>query len=191
MIEIVTVVAIIGVLAAIAAPMMGNAMANFRLSGDARAVSNAISLAKMRASATFSQSRAYFDLGGGTYHIEIWSKTNSAWQWDVGSTDLNTRDSFGFGAVSTPPANTQGTIGQAPACLNNAGTAIGNTACVVFNSRGIPIDSTGGFVYAKKNGSITDWKIAGHFTSPTTAHISIDSLDCGGSKGSTNLKLKT
>ena len=54
--------------------------------------------------------------------------------------------------------------------------------------RGIPIDSTGHFEYAKTDGS---WKIAGHFTSPTTAHISINSIACGGSKGSTNLKLKT
>ena len=56
---------------------------------------------------------------------------------------------------------------------------------------GIKIDPAGHFTYAKKTGSIVDWKIAGRFTSPTTAHISINSLDCGGSKGSTNLKLKT
>ena len=54
--------------------------------------------------------------------------------------------------------------------------------------RGIPIDSTGHFNYGKTDGS---WKIVGHFTSPTTAHISINSIACGGSKGSTNLKLKT
>ena len=52
----------------------------------------------------------------------------------------------------------------------------------------IPIDSAGNFKYATTDGS---WKIAGHFTSPTTAHISINSIACGGSKGSTNLKLKT
>ena len=47
--------------------------------------------------------------------------------------------------------------------------------------RGIPIDSTGHFTYAKlTGGSVLNWKIAGHFTSPTTAHISINSVDCGG-----------
>jgi hypothetical protein len=45
--------------------------------------------------------------------------------------------------VPTPPPNTQGTLGQAPACKNDAGTAIGNTACIVFSSRGLPIDSVG------------------------------------------------
>ena len=61
----------------------------------------------------------------------------------------------------------------------------GRAPTSVFN---IPIDSAGNFKYATTDGS---WKIAGHFTSPTTAHISINSIACGGSKGSTNLKLKT
>jgi hypothetical protein len=49
---------------------------------------------------------------------------------------------FGFGVVATAPTNTQPVIGQAPACLDNASAPIGNTACIVFNSRGIPIDNT-------------------------------------------------
>jgi hypothetical protein len=58
--------------------------------------------------------------------------------------------------------------------------------------RGIPIDSTGHFTYAKlTGGTVLDWKIAGHFTSPTTAHISINSIDCGGGKGSTNIAVKS
>lgn len=57
---------------------------------------------------------------------------------------------------------------------------------------GIPFDSNGYFEYTKlTGGSALNWKIAGHFTSPTPARISINSIDCGGSKGSTNPKLKT
>ena len=37
----------------------------------------------------------------------------------------------------------QAQIGQAPACTNDLGVAIANTACVMFNSRGVPIDPTG------------------------------------------------
>jgi hypothetical protein len=47
------------------------------------------------------------------------------------------------GGLATPPPNTQGAILQAPACLNIAGGAIANTACIVFNSRGVPIDTAG------------------------------------------------
>jgi len=65
----------------------------------------------------------------------------------------------------------------------------GRAPTSVFN---IPIDSGGNFKYTDVvGGDVFNWKIAGHFTSPTTAHISINSIACGGSKGSTNLKLKT
>jgi hypothetical protein len=49
---------------------------------------------------------------------------------------------FGYGSISSPPLNTQPALGQAPACLADDGTAIGNTACIVFNSRGIPVVCT-------------------------------------------------
>src|SRR5581483_8959804 len=42
----------------------------------------------------------------------------------------------------------------------------------------IPVDSTGHFTYSKAN----QWKVAGHFLSPTTAFVSLNSIDCGGSK---------
>jgi len=45
--EMVVVVGIIGALSAIAAPMFNNAIRSFRLSGDARSVSNATAVAKM------------------------------------------------------------------------------------------------------------------------------------------------
>ena len=36
-----------------------------------------------------------------------------------------------------------------------------------------------------------DWKMAGHFLTPTSAFVSLNSVSCGGSKGSTEIKLKT
>jgi hypothetical protein len=59
-----------------------------------------------------------------------------------GATGLSQNVSLSSGSLSTPPPNTQAVIGQAPACLTSAGTAIANTACIVFNSRGIPINCT-------------------------------------------------
>jgi hypothetical protein len=55
---------------------------------------------------------------------------------------------------------------------------------------GVPIDATGHFAWAKKTGSVVDWKMAGRFTSATTAFVSINSLDCGGSKGTTTVTLQ-
>jgi hypothetical protein len=52
--------------------------------------------------------------------------------------------SFGYGFISTAPSNTQTTIGQATLCKDGSPLAdVANTACVIFNSRGIPVDSSG------------------------------------------------
>ena len=140
--EIVVVVALIGVISAIAVPMFGNAIASFRLSGDARSVSNAAAVAKMRAASDFSRARIYIDLTANTHHIERWNKAASAWQIEGGVTMLSTGVSFSFAPVTVPPPNTQATIGQASQCLDDMNSPIANTACIMFNSRGVPIDAS-------------------------------------------------
>jgi hypothetical protein len=55
---------------------------------------------------------------------------------------------------------------------------------------GIPIDKTGHFKYTKMTGSVVVWKMAGHFLAGGKAFISLNSIACGGSKGSTTLHLK-
>jgi hypothetical protein len=56
---------------------------------------------------------------------------------------------------------------------------------------GIPIDSTGHFKFTRMTGTVVVWKMAGRFLSATKAFISLNSIACGGSKGSTTLTLKT
>jgi len=55
---------------------------------------------------------------------------------------------------------------------------------------GVPVDSTGHFKWTKMTGSVVVWKMAGRFVSPTKAFVSLNSVACGGSKGSTTLSLK-
>lgn len=52
----------------------------------------------------------------------------------------------------------------------------------------VPVDSAGHFAYQSK---LKDWKILGHFITPTTAFVSLNSIACGGAKGSTTLQLKS
>ncbi len=59
LLETLIVVALVGVIATIAIPQLNNSIAYFRLSGDARSVSNAVALAKMRAASNFSKTRVY------------------------------------------------------------------------------------------------------------------------------------
>ena len=139
--EMLFTAAIATTLAAIAIPMTGNALGYFRLSGDARSLSNSVALTKMRAASAFSQSRLYVDLSTKSHHIETYTKGVGFSGWQA-ATSLSSNSLISYGSLPTPPPNTQAVIGQAPACLTNAGEAIANTACIVFNSRGIPINCT-------------------------------------------------
>jgi prepilin-type N-terminal cleavage/methylation domain-containing protein len=142
LIEMMFVVALTGVIAAIAVPMMANSLGYFRLSGDARSTANSIALAKMRAASVFGKVRFYADQSGRSFRLETWNSGTSTWVADTGNTYLSQGVTFSFGVVSTAPPNTQATIAEAAACRDNAGVVIANTSCVIFNSRGIPIDGT-------------------------------------------------
>ena len=139
LLEIVAVMAITVVVSAMAVPMSGNAIRYFRLTGDARSLANAVALAKLRAASDYSQARLYVDVPGGTFHVQTYNKTTSAWVTEGGTTTLSSGVTFGYAALDMPPSDTQAMIGQAPECLDDAGTAVTDTACIVFNSRGIPI----------------------------------------------------
>lgn len=145
LLEMMMVVALLGVLTVIAVPMSGNTIKYLKLSGDARELSNITAVAKMRAAAKFTQSRVYIDLTGRSFYVQTYDKPTAAWVTEGGATSLSNTVVFGYGPVTDPPPNTQTTIGQSPACLNTASppTAIANTSCIIFNSRGIPIDATG------------------------------------------------
>jgi prepilin-type N-terminal cleavage/methylation domain-containing protein len=149
LIEMMMVVAIIGVLAAITVPMSGNALRFLRLSGDARNLSNATAVTKMRAAAKFTQARLFIDKTARTFYVQTFDKTitvpcpTGCWVTEAssGSSQLSAAVSFAYGPVTAPPSNTQTAIGQAPVCMNTAAipVAIANTACIIFNSRGLPI----------------------------------------------------
>jgi hypothetical protein len=51
----------------------------------------------------------------------------------------------------------------------------------------VPVDAKGRFSYANES---KGWKMAGHLVTPTSAFVSLNSIACGGSKGSTTLKPK-
>jgi prepilin-type N-terminal cleavage/methylation domain-containing protein len=157
------IVVIVGItLTAMAIPKVISVARSYRSMGDARSLSDEVSLAKMRAAAQFTDSRVYADTANNLYRVEVWSRTSNCWITDGDPTGqcsanyssttppsmlLSTGVSYGFGSLGTPPANTQATIGQAAQCQTDAQTiaksagSIANSACVVFNSRGIPVDN--------------------------------------------------
>jgi len=143
LIELVFALGVAATIAAVAVPMTSGSLDVFRLSGDARGVANSIAVAKMRAAAHFTQARLFVDLAGGAYRIESWDKDATAWVATAGWASLSPGVGFGVGTLEEPPPNSQASIGQAPPCKDDDGADIASTACVVFNSRGVPVDSTG------------------------------------------------
>ena len=139
LIDSLVVVAIVGLVAAIALPSTTSMMDGYKLKGNAQAINNMVGLAKMRAAARFSRARVYADFTARTFRLQVWNKTTSQWNDDSGVQTLADGVTFGFTGITQPPPNSQAAIGQSPACTNDAGGDIGGTACITFNSRGMPV----------------------------------------------------
>jgi prepilin-type N-terminal cleavage/methylation domain-containing protein len=145
LLEISATLLILSVVSAMAIPQFLMFRKDTRTFGDARDLADMVLLAKMRAASNYTHARIYVDTTAQSYHIEIWNKTTPGWQVDSVVIPLSSGNTFAFGSLSSPPSGTQSTIGLAPACQAVAGGTgtISNTSCIVFNSRGIPVDSTG------------------------------------------------
>jgi Tfp pilus assembly protein FimT len=163
--ELVVVITVGMILTAMAIPKIDSLLRGYRSVGDARSLSEEVSLAKMRAAAAFAQARVFADLTTNEYRVETWGlptvpagATSKCWitegdnQCSSNYSSPNTPPStlllrtvtFGYGSIAGPPTGTQTTLAQAPLCLEDDLTStFSNSACVVFNSRGVPVDSTG------------------------------------------------
>jgi type II secretory pathway pseudopilin PulG len=137
--------ALLGIMSAMAIPMADSSSRGFRIKGDAQAIANMVSLAKMRAASRFTRARIRADLDANTFRLDVWDKTAATWVTEGAIIGLTRGVAFGVAGLAVPPPNTQNAIGQSPPCTGPAsliGDFIADTACVVFNSRGVPIDNT-------------------------------------------------
>ena len=176
MIELMVVFVISIVIAGIAVPTFVRIQQDLQARGDSRSLEGLIAEAKPRAAANFTHARVYADLTGKTYRLEVWNKSGNSgagcWQTDGDTVNsctassspaipLSSKVSFGYGNIGSAPTNTQTTIGQAPLCYTGyAGqstntTSVSNTACIEFNSRGVPSDPAPGGV-AGTSGGVPD-----------------------------------
>jgi hypothetical protein len=94
-----------------------------------------------------------------------------------------------IGIINSSPFQMHVSLTVAPTGKSATFTSLcgtGRPPTSIFN---LSIDANGHFEHTAA-GSGHAWKMAGHFTSPTSAFISLNSIDCGGSKGSTTMKPK-
>jgi len=97
-----------------------------------------------------------------------------------GSTLIGTIKSSPFPMTVTINVSSSGTI--------SSFSYLCGTGRAPTNVYHLPVDATGHFTYQSK---LKDWKVLGHFVTPTTAFVSMNSIACGGGKGSTTLRLKS
>ncbi len=159
LIEVFLAMAVLTIGAVFVVPLTRSVMTAVNLSGDARSVSSTVSLAKMRAAAGFTRTRVFVQIGSRTARVERWRTDLSVWEPEGSAVSLSPAASFGVAGNTTPPPNTQGAIGQAPACLDAGGSAIAGSSCIEFNSRGVPIDASGS-PYAGGAFYLTDGTVA-------------------------------
>jgi prepilin-type N-terminal cleavage/methylation domain-containing protein len=139
LVEVLIVLIIVIVIAAMAIPKLLSMVRELRTAGDARDLNGAIVLAKMRAASNFARARVYFDLSTNTFHVDYRRATDSGWTTEGGTQYLSTGVTFGYGSLTSPPTGVAA-LTQAPVCLQDDMVSTNsNTACIMFNSRGIPI----------------------------------------------------
>ena len=150
LIDLLMVVALIGILSGIAIPISDTSLRANRLKGDADTVRNLVGLAKMRASSRFTRARVFVDMAANSSVLQVWDKTAGAWVNDGAPVPTSTGVTFGFGTLGAAPPNTQLAIAMSPPCTTGltAAGAIANSSCITFNSRGLPVDAAG-LLYAR------------------------------------------
>ena len=152
LVEMLVVVLLAGIVMGMAIPSADRTSRDFRLKGDAQALANVVSLAKMRAASRFTRTRVRADLAASSFRLEVWTPANPAvktvgsWVTDGNDIQLSTGVTFSLAGRTVAPPNTQAAIGQSSTCTSQISLDadnVANTACIVFNSRGIPVDEEG------------------------------------------------
>ena len=132
MIELLFVVAIVGILAAIALPVTVGSVRTQRVLGSARSIAQQLALVRLRAVSQFTQARLTIDTAGRTFLVGVCTTkgANSCTTFTAegGPQPLASGVTYGFGSIAAP-AGSQATIAQ--------------TTSIIVNSRGIPVDNTG------------------------------------------------
>ena len=170
MLELLIVIAVLAIVAAMAIPTWQRIQKNARLNGDGHNMAESLSVAKMRAAANFTESRVFFFTGTGAtqyFRIDVWNQTHGCWVPDGKSNPvsgdcittsgitnnemfLSSGVSAGFSSATTAPDSS--TTAQASGCKQGGsgpttgGSNIANTSCIQFNSRGFPIAAAGFYI---------------------------------------------
>jgi Tfp pilus assembly protein FimT len=142
LIDILAAILVIAIVSAMVLPATGSSLAAHRFRGDGQSVSNLLALAKMRAAAQSSRARLFVNRANNSYYMQTWQRPAGPWVTDGAVLQTSRGVTFASGSIATPPP-TQATMALASICKGDDMMDIPNTTCIVFNSRGVPINSAG------------------------------------------------
>jgi len=132
LIELAIVLTIIALVAVITLPQATRTLRAYRASSDARSLASQLAFTKMRAANGFTWARMNCDLTAKSCQVETCTtkgtSTCTTYTAEGGALTLSQEMTFGYGSISTA-AGSQ--------------SSIQNTAQIVFNSRSLPVDTTG------------------------------------------------
>jgi Tfp pilus assembly protein FimT len=128
------VMATVSAMAAVSVPLLQRTLRTYRLAGDARGISQTLTLAKMRAASNFTLEAIDWDSSTRSFSVKSFHKDLTLGgyngQFAADSTIPNVNLSSGISLGTPPEGDSPTTVGAA------------NTSRVVFNSRGLPVDTT-------------------------------------------------
>jgi Tfp pilus assembly protein FimT len=159
MLELLTALLIMGIIAAMALPMAVNAVKAYKLHADATAVASFLNVARMKAASQYAPYRMNFDTTQGTFLIEkLCGNTPSSGSSGDTNCDPSTKRYNPFTTPKYDLSGTQyiGTGNSLSSCRPSSGitkfplatitsdpSPCPTTASFYFNTRGMPVDSTG------------------------------------------------
>lgn len=113
LVELMIVIAIVGILAGVTGIALNSQMPKYRLKGDARSIASSLMLARMKATASGVQYAVEFNLGAGppqTYRLRIAGGAFESYSREL-STGVNIQTVNGLGGVQQVIFNPNGSSG--------------------------------------------------------------------------------
>jgi len=131
MLEVLVVIAIIGIVAAFALPGAINFVKAYRLHADASAIASQLNVARFRATSQYTPYRLRFDAANGLFSTDRLSSDYSS----SSATEVSLGLQPGIRMLSECPVSAKpGTIASSFSGISNS---------IYFNTRGLPVDSAG------------------------------------------------
>jgi prepilin-type N-terminal cleavage/methylation domain-containing protein len=132
LIELMVILALAAILSAIAIPTLSSAMRDMQLASDARSISSALNVARVKATTLMTPYRIQFDLDENKWSLQKYDSSANSFVVELDVNRLST------GIVSSGIS-----FGKNEGTGEVSGYPSSSSSYITFNTRGIPVDDSG------------------------------------------------